>query len=148
MSLATRFKTIFVDESFNQSKKIFLKLSDSQKHFVSPRGEYRNVSKDRFLFKYIIKSGGEPAGFIDVYKFNNSDKVGFIVLAVSPKFQHKGIGKKLLDAAIRGCRLKKVNTLYYRFDNQNLNSEKLIKSIPSALFVRKTISQTTYRIEL
>ncbi|MEK6843271.1 MAG: N-acetyltransferase [Candidatus Micrarchaeota archaeon] len=66
-------------------------------------------------------------GFVDFKENEKSIKI--LGLAVLPEFQRKGIGKKLLTAAINFAREKKKEIIYLLLSNENFPASKLYEKL-------------------
>ena len=130
-----------------RAKEIYDSLTDQEKHWVSPRGEF--IDSDKILFREIMQSEkGQDAGFIDVYEFNNDKKIGFIVMAVHPDFRSQGYARRLRTSAIENCKRFKMRKLIYRCDVENIGSLRSIKKDKRFTFVSKDNTHYIYEIDL
>ena len=130
-----------------RAKEIYDSLTDQEKHWVSPRGEF--IDSDKILFREIMQSEkGQDAGFIDVYEFNNDKKIGFIVMAVHPDFRSQGYARRLRTSAIENCKRFKMKKLIYRCDDENIGSLRSIKKDKRFTFVSKDNTHYIYEIDL
>lgn len=130
-----------------RAKEIYDSLTDQEKHWVSPRGEF--IDSDKILFREIMQSEkGQDAGFIDVYEFNNDKKIGFIVMAVHPDFRSQGYSRRLRTSAIENCKRFKMRKLIYRCDVENIGSLRSIKKDKRFTFVSKDNTHYIYEIDL
>ena len=130
-----------------RAKEIYDSLTDQEKHWVSPRGEF--IDSDKILFREIMQSEkGQDAGFIDVYEFNNDKKIGFIVMAVHPDFRSQGYARRLRTSAIENCKRFKMRKLIYRCDIENIGSLRSIKKDKRFTFVSKDNTHYIYEIDL
>ena len=130
-----------------RAKEIYDSLTDQEKQFVSPRGKF--VDSDKILFREIIQNDEEQdVGFIDVYEFNNSKQVGFIVMAIHPDFRGQGYSRKLITSAIENCKKLGLRKLIYRCDTENINSIRTIKSDKRFTLITKGKTYQSYEIDL
>ena len=130
-----------------RAKEIYDSLTDQEKHWVSPRGEF--IDSDKILFREIMQSEkGQDTGFIDVYEFNNDKKIGFIVMAVHPDFRSQGYARRLRTSAIENCKRFKMRKLIYRCDIENIGSLRSIKKDKRFTFVSKDNTHYIYEIDL
>ena len=130
-----------------RAKEIYDSLTDQEKHWVSPRGEF--IDSDKILFREIMQSEKrQDAGFIDVYEFNNDKKIGFIVMAVHPDFRSQGYARRLRTSAIENCKRFKMRKLIYRCDIENIGSLRSIKKDKRFTFVSKDNTHYIYEIDL
>ena len=86
-------------------------------------------------------------GFCEIYKFNGDPSIGFITIAVSPKYRHMGIADKLLNEAIRKAKKKGVNKLIYRVEKTN-NPSKIVAVRNGFTLENQTKTQLTYVMNL
>lgn len=105
--------------SYQVSRKIYEKLSEKDKILVSPRGNF--VDSPNLLYRY----NDINKGFVEVYKYNNRDDIGFISIAVVPEARGQGIGVLLARKAINGCKIKGIKKLIWRCEIDNIASVKL-----------------------
>lgn len=134
-------------KDYKRAKAIYNSLTDQEKHWVSPRGEF--IDSDKILFREIMQSEkGQDAGFIDVYEFNNDKKIGFIVMAVHPDFRSQGYARRLRTSAIENCKRIKMRKLIYRYDIENVDSLRSIKKDKRFTFVTKDTTHYIYEIDL
>ena len=134
-------------KDYERAKAIYDSLIDQEKQFVSPRGKF--VDSDKILFREIIQNDEEQdVGFIDVYEFNNSKQVGFIVMAIHPDFRGQGYSRKLITSAIENCKKLGLRKLIYRCDTENINSIRTIKSDKRFTLITKGKTYQSYEIDL
>ena len=134
-------------KDYERAKAIYDSLIDQEKQFVSPRGKF--VDSDKILFREIIQNDEEQdVGFIDVYEFNNSKQVGFIVMAIHPDFRGQWYSRKLITSAIENCKKLGLRKLIYRCDTENINSIRTIKSDKRFTLITKGKTYQSYEIDL
>lgn len=106
------------DNSYDDALKIFNTLTEKEKWLVCPRsGFLKNVP---VLYRHVIKN----KAFIDLYPYNGNKEVGFIILAVNPKYRGQGLTKQLLNQTIVDCKKLQVKKLRWRCDSDNEGSYK------------------------
>lgn len=133
-------------KDYERAKAIYDSLTDQEKQFVSPRGKFVG---SEILFREIIQNDEEhDVGFIDVYEFNNSKQVGFIVMAIHPDFRGQGYSRKLITSAIKNCKKLGLRKLIYRCDTENINSIRTIKSDERFTLITKGKTYQSYEIDL
>ena len=79
------------------------------------------------VYRNIYYVGSEPAGFIDVYSFDEKD--ANIVLAVLDKYRNRGIASKLVQDMERKIDVGSVRYLTWKTDLDNKASQKLAKEL-------------------
>ena len=120
--------------SYEDALSVFKALPpESQQYLSFTPGEYRDP-KDYLLYRVVKKSKGDPLGFVDIYKQDNDDKAGFVVIGVKPEHQKKGVGRSLLSKAISEGKKRKLESLTYGCMNDNTASRKLAKSFGGKKF--------------
>lgn len=105
--------------SYKVSKAIYDKLSDSDKLLVSPRGRF--IDSPNLLYRW----NDINKGFVEVYKYNSHEDIGFISIAVVPEIRGQGVGVLLAKNAINGCKSKGMKELIWRCEVTNLASSRL-----------------------
>ena len=69
-------------------------------------------------------------GFIAYYRNDDVNRIAYITLiVVHPKFRENGIGKVLLQSAIKDCLNKDYKIIRLEVDNANYNAIKLYQNI-------------------
>lgn len=113
-------ESINTDNNYEDALKIFNTLSDDEKWLVCPkRGIYVDAKKF-LIYRHVIKN----KGFIDLYPYNNNNKIGFVILAVSPKYRGKGITQELIKQCIKDCPKLGIKKIWWRCDSSNAASYK------------------------
>lgn len=105
--------------SYQVSRRVYEKLSEKDKQLVSPRGRF--IDSPNLLYRW----NDINKGFVEVYKYNNRDDIGFISIAVVPEARGQGVGLLLARKAIDGCRKKGIKKLIWRCEIDNIGSIKL-----------------------
>ena len=72
------------------------------------------------LYRHVIKN----KAFIDLYPYNGNKEIGFIILAVNPKYRGQGLIKELLKQTVNDCKELGVKKLKWRCDSNNEGSYK------------------------
>lgn len=109
-------EAIDTDNSYNDALKIFNTLSDNEKWLLCPRhGIYKNVP---LIYRHVIKR----KGFVDIYHHNHSDKIGFLLIAVAPKYRGQGITHQLLNQCIKDCKELGLTKIWWVCNVDNSNS--------------------------
>ena len=81
--------------AYEAASKIFDTLSDVEKHYCINDGIFKDVP---YILRYVIKD----EGFIDIYHHSSfEDDVGFVMIAVNPKYRKNGVASKLIKKAIK-----------------------------------------------
>lgn len=107
------------------SKKDLKYICNSSGVFVdSPRVIYRDI-----FYVKDVSNGFIPVGFIDVYKFGNDIKLGFIVLAVLKEYRGKGLASTMVKKLEEEIEAPDVKYLLWRVDKENKASIALGKSL-------------------
>ena len=128
------------NNTYKDSLSVYDSLQDNEKILVAPRGRF--VDSPALLIRISNKKG-----FCEIYKFNGDPSIGFITIAVSPKYRHMGIADKLLNEAIRKAKKKGVNKLIYRVEKTN-NPSKIIAVRNGFTLENQTKTQLTYIMNL
>ena len=128
------------NNTYKDSLSVYDSLPDNEKVLVAPRGRF--VDSPALLIRISNKKG-----FCEIYKFNGDPGIGFITIAVSPKYRHMGIADKLLNEAIRKAKKKGVNKLIYRVEKTN-NSSKIVAVRNGFTLENQTKTQLTYVMNL
>lgn len=132
--------------SFKDTLKVYESLSDEDKKFVSPRGNF--VDSPALLIREVEYDKKTPIGYIEVYKYNGtSTDTGFIGIAVNSKYRGKGVAKRLLTKAIDEAKRHGMTKLIYKLDAKNDASKHLIESLGYKL-KSSTKDSYTYHIDL
>lgn len=114
-------------KNYKEKLEIYNSLSEQEKEWTAPN-EYKNIDDEKILYSYIEYDKTIPIGFIDVYKLTDDPSIGDIVLAVKPKYRHKGIAKKLIKKALQAhYDVDEINLRYTVFSS-NINSIRLINN--------------------
>lgn len=124
------------NNTYKDSLSVYDSLPDNEKVLVAPRGGF--VDSPALLVRISNKKG-----FCEIYKFNGDPSIGFITIAVSPKYRHMGIADKFLNEAIRKAKKKGVNKLIYRVEKTN-NPSKIIAVRNGFTLENQTKTQLTY----
>ena len=112
------FESISNDNSYKDALEIFNTLSNKEKWLVCPRsGFLKNVPT---LYRHVIKH----KAFIDLYPYNNNKEIGFIILAVNPKYRNQGLTKQLLKQTKDDCKTLGIKKLRWKCDSGNEASFK------------------------
>ena len=126
------------DNSYNDALKVFNTLSDKEKWLVCPRGgKLKNVP---VLYRHVIKN----KAFIDLYPYNGNKEIGFIILAVNPKYRNQGLTKQLLNQTKEDCKTLGVRKLRWRCES---NNEASLKSALSNGFKITAKGKSYYSLE-
>lgn len=128
------------NNTYKDSLSVYDSLPDNEKVLVAPRGRF--VDSPVLLVRISNKQG-----FCEIYKFNGDPSIGFITIAVSPKYRHMGIADKLLNEAIRKAKKKGVNKLIYRVEKTN-NPSKIVAVRNGFTLENQTKTQLTYVMNL
>lgn len=128
------------NNTYKDSLSVYDSLPDDEKILVAPRGRF--VDSPALLVRISNKQG-----FCEIYKFNGDPSIGFICIAVSPKYRHMGIADKLLNEAIRKAKKKGVNKLIYRVEKTN-NPSKIVAVRNGFTLENQTKTQLTYVMNL
>ena len=128
------------NNTYKDSLSVYDSLPDNEKVLVAPRGRF--VDSPALLVRISNKKG-----FCEIYKFNGDHSIGFITIAVSPKYRHMGIADKLLNEAIRKAKKKGVNKLIYRVEKTN-NPSKIIAVRNGFTLENQTKTQLIYVMKL
>lgn len=128
------------NNTYKDSLSVYDSLPDNEKILVAPRGRF--VDSPALLVRISNKKG-----FCEIYKFNGDPSIGFITIAVSPKYRHMGIADKLLNEAIRKAKKKGVNKLIYRVEKTN-NPSKIIAIRNGFTLESQTKAQLIYVMNL
>lgn len=128
------------NNTYKDSLSVYDSLPDNEKVLVAPRGRF--VDSPALLIRISNKQG-----FCEIYKFNGDPSIGFITIAVSPKYRHMGIADKLLNEAIRKAKKKGVNKLIYRVEKTN-NPSKIVAVRNGFTLENQTKAQLTYVMNL
>ena len=128
------------NNTYKDSLSVYDSLPDNEKVLVAPRGRF--VDSPALLIRISNKKG-----FCEIYKFNGDPSIGFITIAVSPKYRHMGIADKLLNEAIRKAKKKGVTKLIYRVEKNN-NPSKIIAVRNGFTLENQTKTQLTYVMNL
>lgn len=126
---------------FNRVLKIYNSLPKEQQLLVAPRGRF--VDSPNLLYRQLAK---DDQGFVELYKLPSEKRKAFLTVAVSPDAQGKGIGKKLVQKAIKDAKLMRdIESIIYKVDNGNVASSKLGASVGK--LKKKTPEFTEYEID-
>lgn len=128
------------NNTYKDSLSVYDSLPDDEKVLVAPRGRF--VDSPALLIRISNKQG-----FCEIYKFNGDPSIGFITIAVSPKYRHMGIADKLLNEAIKKAKKKGVNKLIYRVEKTNKPS-KIVAVRNGFTLENQTKTQLTYIMNL
>lgn len=111
--------------NFEDIKKICSTLSSEELRRITFSNEYNNSP---FIIKRIIhRVDGNPAGFLDVYKFPSNPNIAQITLAVSSDYRDMGVASAMVKEML-GCDLAlkhNFNTYYWTAHKDNLPSQYL-----------------------
>lgn len=110
---------------FPFAQEIFNSLPRHERWLISPsNGNFIDSSK---LVTRIIDFNQHnlPCGFVEAYKYNNSNRVAFIIIAIKLEFRKQGIAKSLIKQAEDDLRIKGYNKVIYRVDKTNIPSIRL-----------------------
>lgn len=112
------FESINNDNSYEQALKIFNTLPENEKWQLCPmHGKYKNVP---VLYRHVIPN----KGFVDLYRYNHSDKIGFLLIAVSPKYRGKGITYDLIRICIKDSKILGIHKIWWVCAKDNVSSYK------------------------
>lgn len=128
------------NNTYKDSLSVYDSLPDNEKILVTPRGRF--VDSPALLVRISNKKG-----FCEIYKFNGDPSIGFITIAVSPKYRHMGVADKLLNEAIRKAKKKGVNKLIYRVEKTN-NPSKIVAVRNGFTLEKQTKTQLDYIMNL
>lgn len=112
-----------LDESYKDSLKVYKSLSPNEQLLVSPNGRF--INSPNLLFRYNHKINQIPMGFAEVYKYNDRDDAGFIIVAISPEARGQKIADILVQKSISGCKSNHIKKLIWRCDISNQASMKI-----------------------
>lgn len=130
-----------MSSNFDKVLKIYNSLPKAQQLLVAPRGHF--VDSPNLLYRLIA---AKDKGFVELYKLPNKKRKAFLTVAVSPDAQGKGIGKKLVQKAIKDAKLSRdIESIIYKVDNDNIASLKLGASVGK--LKKKTPDFTEYEID-
>ena len=128
---------------FDDAKEIMDSLSKEDKENSGMNHEY--TDSNRIKFRYIERRDGKPVAFIDLYPFNNSDSVVYLLLAVKKEYRKQGFTKILLSKAIEWCKKNKIKKIKWYCEKSN---EASYKSALANGFKLTSESKYQYRLEL
>lgn len=119
--------------TYETAKDIYRSMSNSDRLFVSPRRNYDKGDKNSLIFRT-----GDDNCFVDVYQDiqNEDSNYGFIVIGVRPEARDKGLASKHLRNAIEIAKSKGLDGLIYKYDKENIPSEKLVDKFPEFITVK------------
>ena len=130
-----------MSSNFDKVLKIYNSLPKAQQLLVAPRGHF--VDSPNLLYRLIA---AKDKGFVELYKLPNKKRKAFLTVAVSPDAQGKGIGKNLVQKAIKDAKLSRdIESIIYKVDNDNIASLKLGASVGK--LKKKTPDFTEYEID-
>ena len=116
--------SIMEDDTYQQVLDIYNSLPEKEQKYIAPRGKF--VDSPNLVYRKVM----DNKGFAELYDIANGK--AFITLAVRPEAQGKGIGKALLEDAIRAAKANKdIKSIVYKADNSNTASHKLINRLAS-----------------
>ena len=110
------------DREYQLCLSVIDQLTPQEKKWVMPNGRF--VNTPRILYRQVITVNNEPdrgAAFLDLYPYNDS-KTAFLVYAVAPQFQRKGLGTMMVCNAIVWCARNGYTKMMWRCDKDNLAS--------------------------
>lgn len=115
---------------------------EQQAHLVPwSYGTLLNNQGERYLNLKLIEQG-KIIAFAICYLV--ADEGNLFNIAVDPRFQGKGYGKKLLQALIEQLKPKGVSSIWLEVRESNLNAQKLYSSVGfNQVSVRKNYYPTT-----
>ena len=111
--------------NFDDVKKICSTLSSDELKRITFSNEYNNSP---FIIKRIIhKVDGNPAGFLDVYKFPSNPNIAQITLAVSRDYRDMGIASAMVKEMLNSdlALNNEFNAYYWTAHKDNLASQYL-----------------------
>ena len=110
------FESINNDNDYDSALKIFNSLSEEDKWKLCPwHGRYKNVP---VLYRHVITN----KGFVDIYPYNHSKKVGFLLIAVAPKYRGKGVTYDLMKECFKDCKTLGIKKIWWVCANSNTDS--------------------------
>lgn len=110
------------DREYQLCLSVIDQLTPQEKKWVMPNGRF--VNSPRLIYRQVITVSNEPdrgAAFLDLYPYNDS-KTAFLVYAVAPQFQRKGLGTMMVCNAIVWCAKNGYTKMMWRCDKDNLPS--------------------------
>ena len=111
---------IHEENTYKDSVKIYNQLPNYEKVLVAPRGRFVNSPA-------LLVRVSNNTGFCKITKYQNNPEIGFVTIAVSPKYRHQGVSDKLLNEAIKKSKEKGITKLIYTLKIDNIPSKKLAK---------------------
>ena len=112
-------ESINKDNSYNDALDIFNTLSKDEKWDVCPNGGILKNSP-KLLYRHVIKD----KAFIDLYPFEGYKNIGFVIIAVNPKYRNQGLTKQLLKQTKLDCKKLGISKLIWKCSTVNKGSFK------------------------
>ncbi len=107
------------DNSYQDALDIFNTLSKEEKWDVCPRGGIlKNVPS--LLYRHVIKN----KAFIDLYPFEDHKDIGFVIIAVNPKFRNHGLTRELLVQTKKDAKKIGIKKLIWKCSTKNVGSHR------------------------
>lgn len=124
------------DISYDAAYDLYKRLSDKEKNFLAPSGNY--VDSTHLLFRVGILDGSKCIGFCDIYHFANPDDPadidkGVVSIATDPDARGKGVAFRCAKEALqRGSRYG-LNGFIYKVNPKNKASIGLAEKLGGKL---------------
>lgn len=129
-------------ELLTEFSKVFPHLSEK----VSNLEDYaEKLSKSAFV--YVAQEGVENAGILVFYANNLQDKVAYIsLIGIKKKYQHRGLGKAILDHCVVLSRQSGMNIVRLEVDADNFRAIEFYKKNGFG-FVEETERKSFYMMK-
>lgn len=114
---ANNLEAIDFNDLYKDALDVFNTLSEDEKWDVCPNGGVlKNVSS--LLYRHVIKN----KAFVDLYPFEGYKNIGFVILAVNPKYRNQGLTKRLLNQTKQDCKKLGIKKLIWKCSTKNQSS--------------------------
>lgn len=110
---------------FHFSEEVFNSLPQNERRLISPRtGTF--IDSPNLVSRIIdFDQHFRCTAFVEAYKYNNSNHVAFITIAVKVEFRQRGVAQSLIKQVENDLLRKGFNKIIYRVFKSNIPSIRL-----------------------
>lgn len=120
-----------VDVNYDQAYALYERLSDKERAFLAPRGNY--VDSPNLLLRKGYVDDYCCYAFCDVYKFKDDIDTGILTVAVDPCARGEGLGYHAAKSAMEAAAKFGISNFVYRVDKKNKPSIGLAEKLGGQL---------------